>query len=108
MEGHQVWALLDTGSPISIVSIDFLLKVLLTATSTGQTEEDLKDAARKWIKPPTISVQNFGGGEVNMIGQVTVNISRGKHSCQAVMLVQKGIKLEVFLETDLTKLGSPL
>ena len=37
LEEHQVWALLDTGSPISIVSIEFLLKILLTATSTGLT-----------------------------------------------------------------------
>ena len=89
LEGHPVQALLDTGSPVSIVSIDFLLKVLLTAASSDQTEEDLKDAARKRIKPPTISVRSFGGGEVNIIGQVTVNVSLGEHSCQAVMLVQK-------------------
>ena len=106
LEGHPVQALLDTGSPVSIVSIDFLLKVLLTAASSDQTKEELKDAARKRIKPPTISVQSFGGGEVNIIGQVTVNVSQGEHSCQAVMLVQKGIQLEVLLGTDLlTKLG---
>ena len=40
LEGHPVQAFLDTGSPISIVSINFLLKVLLTAASTDQTEED--------------------------------------------------------------------
>ena len=106
LEGHPVQALLDTGSPVSIVSIDFLLKVLLTAASSDQTKEDLKDAARKRIKSPTISVQSFEGGEVNIIGQVTVNVSLGEHSCQAVMLVQKGIQLEVLLGTDLlTKLG---
>ena len=50
-------------------------------------------------------MRNFGGGEVNIIGQVTVSIFRGEHYCQAVMLIQKGIQLEVLLGTDLlTKL----
>ena len=81
LEGCPVQALLDTGSPISIVSVEFLLKASLTATSSDQTEENLKDAARKRIKLPTISVRNFGGGEVNIIGQVTVNLTRGEHCC---------------------------
>ena len=38
-----------------------------------------------------------------------MNVSQGEHSCQAVMLVQKGIDIEVLLETDLlTKLGFSL
>ena len=33
LEGCPVQALLETGSPISIVSVEYLLKALLTATS---------------------------------------------------------------------------
>ena len=102
-------ALLDTGSPVSIVSIDFLLKVPLTTTATDQIEESPKGAARERIKFPTTSVRNFGGGDVYIIGQVTVSVPRGEHCYQTVMLVQKGIQLEVLLRTDLfTKFGFSL
>ena len=54
-------------------------------------------------------MRNFGGGEINIIGQVTVNLTRGEHCCQAVLLVQKGTQLEMFLGTDLRpKLGFSL
>ena len=98
---HPVQALLDTGSPISMVSVEFLLRVLLAATGTDRTKEELKDEARRRIEPTTISVRNFGGGEVNIIGQARVKLSRGAYCCLATMLVQKGTQLKVLLGTDL-------
>ena len=56
IEEHPVQALLDTGSPISVVSVEFLLRVLLTATGTDRAEEELKDEAKRRIEPTTISV----------------------------------------------------
>ena len=49
IEEHPVQALLDTGSPISMVSVEFLLRVLLTATGTDRTKEELKDRADYYI-----------------------------------------------------------
>ena len=85
--------MLETGSPISIVHVEFLLKALLTAKSGDQTEENLTDAARKRIKLPTISVCNFGVGEVNIIDQVTVNLTQGEHCCQGAFWSRKALNL---------------
>ena len=56
-----------------------------------------------------MSIQNFGGGRVNVICQVTVDINRGSHQCRATILVQKESTIELLLGTDLlTKLGFDL
>ena len=43
-------ALLGMGLPISIDSVEFLLKVFLTATGTDQTEENLKKKDTIYIR----------------------------------------------------------
>jgi len=53
-----------------------------------------------------MTVRNFGGGEVNVICQCTVNLIWGPHNCDATVLVQKGIAQKILLGTDvLKKLG---
>ena len=46
-------------------------------------------------------MQNYGGGEVNIIDQVPLTVSCGDHHCQAMVIVQKGVNLEFLLGTDL-------
>ena len=108
VEGQPTKALLDTGSPISIISIEFLLQALLNLNKEKPKEERLKFAESK-LKTPTISIRNFGGGRVNVLSQVTVDINRGSYQCRATILVQKGSTIELLLGTDLlTKLGFDL
>ena len=108
VEGRPTKALLDTGSPVSIISIEFLLQALLNLNKEKPKEERLKFAESK-LKTPTISIRNFGGGRVNVLSQVTVDINRGNYKCRATILVQKGSTIELLLGTDLlTKLGFDL
>ena len=65
--------------------------------------------AESKLKTPSISIRNFGGGRVNVLSQVTVDINRGSYQCRATILVQKGSTIELLLGTDLlTKLGFDL
>ena len=102
VEGRPTKALLDTGYPVSIISIEFLLQALLNLNKEKPKEE----FAENKLKIPTISsIQNFGGGRVNVLSQVTVDINRGNYKCIATILVQKGSTIKLLLGTDLlTKL----
>ena len=106
LEEHPAVALIDTGSPISIVSIDFLLQTLNQSQSKGTSGEDWMSSVRERLRPPRMTVKNFGGGEVNVICQCTVNLMWGHHKCDTTVLVQKGISQKILLGTDvLKKLG---
>ena len=51
-------------------------------------------------------MNNYGGGEVNIIGQLPVSLKLGDKECRATILVQKGAALDLLLGTDLqTQLG---
>ena len=106
LEGHPAVALIDTGSPISIVSIDFLLQILNRNRPEDTSKEDWASSVKDRLQPPRMTVRNFGGGEVNVICQCTVSLTCGEHKCDATVLVQKGVSQGVLLGTDvLKKLG---
>ena len=62
VEGRLTKALLDTGSPVTIISIEFLLQALLNLNKEKPKGERLKFAESK-LKTPNISIRNFGGEE---------------------------------------------
>lgn len=106
LEGHPVKALVDTGSPITIVSIDCLLDTLAKNRAKGQTVQDWKRQVEERLQTPSLSVSNYGGGEVNVISQLSITLTHGEKECQSVVLVQKGASLELLLGTDvLAQLG---
>ena len=70
LEGQSVNALVDTGSPITIVSIDCLLNVLAKLQTPNQTLEEWKQEVKDWFQTASLSVNNYGSGEVNIVGQL--------------------------------------
>ena len=68
-------ALLDTGSPVTIVSLEFLLQTWAIPLSDvgarqkpiDQTTADWEAEVRVWLTPPTLTLINFGGDELSII-----------------------------------------
>ena len=100
-EGVPVRALLDTGSPVTIVSLSFLLKALTQQQTKDQTPAEWEEAVKLWLSPPTLTLQNYGGDELSIVRQLTAVISRKDHSCEATVLVQKNAPLDLLVGTDL-------
>ena len=101
VEGKVVEALIDTGSPVSLVSIDFLLQALKAQIGTAGTPAEQAQALKRRMEPPTTTIRNFGGQEVNVICQAAITLARGKFKCHTTVLVQKGTALDMLLGTDI-------
>ena len=106
LEGHPVKALVDTGSPVTIVSISCLLDILEKLKNSNQTMDEWKQQVQSKFQTPSVAVNNYGGGMVNIISQIPVTLKLGNKECCATILVQKGATLDLLLGTDLlTHLG---
>ena len=106
LEGIPIKALLDTGSPVTIVSLEFIIEALLKKCPQRQTIEDWK--AEFWGKsePTTLSLLSYGGGKLNTVRQLKVHISRGKFSHDVIVQAEKNGSVPLLIGTDLqAKLG---
>ena len=100
-EGIPVSALLDTGSPVTIVSLSFLLQAFKRQRTADQTPAEWTEAVRRRMTPPSLTLHNYGGDPLSIIRQVAVKVSRGNHTCEATVLVQKHAPLDLLVGTDL-------
>ena len=100
-EGMPVVALLDTGSPVTIVSLEFALRALAARRPEGQQPEEWKQGVKDRLETPTIKLRNYGRGELDIVSQMKAQISKGGNSLIGTVQVQKGAPVELLMGTDL-------
>ena len=109
LDGVPTTALLDTGSPVSIVSLDHFLSVAVANRKPNQPKEEWKREVQQRLQPPSISLRSYGGAELEVVGQSTCRLSKGKFSIDVVLQIQKEPPVELLLGTDvLPQLGFSL
>ena len=54
VEGRTVRALLDSGSPVTILSLNLLFSVWVQHKKEGQTVEEWKEEVRKHVQEPSL------------------------------------------------------
>ena len=104
LEDKPIKALVDTGSPVTIVFID-LLEILLNKHAVDQPPEDWCNEVTARIQSPSLTIWSYGGAEVNVIGHLTVSLALGDWRCQVAILVQKGATMDLLLGTDVLPLS---
>ena len=105
----QTTALLDTGSPVSIVSLDHFLSVAAANRKPSQPKEEWKREVQQRLQPPSVSLCSYGGAELEVVGQSTCCLLKRKFSINVVLQIQKGAPVELLLGTDvLPQLGFSL
>ena len=100
LEDKPVKALVDTWSPVNIVSIDCLLEVLLNKYAADQSPEDWRNKVTAKIQSPSLTIRSYESAKVNVICQLTVPLALGDWRCQVAILVQKGATMDLLLGMD--------
>ena len=97
-------ALIDTGSPATIASLQFLLKVFAGQRTPQQTVSQWKEEVYKKFTIPSISLQNYGGHQLDILAQTQLTLSKGDRRAKANVFVQKDAPNELLLGTDVQPL----
>ena len=100
-EGMNVQALLDTGSPVTIVSAKFLFQALAKHRLPDQTVKEWEVSVRKRLQYSSVRLQSYRGGKLNIIGQIEVNLERGSNQTKAVVQIQNKALVKLLIGTDL-------
>ena len=96
-------ALVDTGAPVSIVNLKFLLAALDKNKNPEQSPEEWHEEVEKHLEQPSFTnLQNYGGGKLKLARQIKVSISRvGAKPIEAVLQVQTNAPADLLFGTDL-------
>ncbi len=101
LEGVKADALLDTGSPATIVSLEFLINARLSQKPDDQSREEWEEYFKKTVQAPDVVLQSYGGNRIFTVGQTEVTIQHGQHSIRAVVQVQRNAPVPVLIGTNL-------
>ena len=87
VEGRTIKALLDSGSPVTILSLNLIFNIWAQHKKEGQTVEEWKEEVRNHLQEPSLTLRNYGGNELDILNETTVKLERGGYSCTAVVLL---------------------
>ena len=109
VDGMPATALVDTGSPITIISLSYLLQIWWTQRDKSLPRWKWKEEAVKKLADPTIALKAYNGTQLNVLAEATVTLGKGPHHCKATVMVQEDAPQDVLLGTDcLSQLGIQL
>ena len=106
VNGVPTQALIDTGSPATVISLEFLLELFIKEKTEQQTPAEWRRETFKKFSPPSVLLRAYSGHKLNIMAQVNLTLSHGSRTVDAVVLVQEGAPYNLLLGTDLQpKLG---
>ena len=82
VDGSTVKALLDTGSPASIISLDYFLQ---TAVAKRPSPADWGEEVQRRLLPSTMTLRSYGGVELPIVAQVSCKLSKGGFSTESLL-----------------------
>ena len=104
-EGTLVRTLVDTSSPATIVGLRFVLEVLAVQWDTGQSPPEWASYFRGRMQQPITILQNYSGGKLSIVRQMTAKLNKGDEKLHTVVDIQDGAPVDLLLCTDIPHSG---
>ena len=106
VEGEPVEALLDTGSPAKIISLEWLLQWLAKQHRKDQSPNEWKAEVENRLEPTTMVLQNYSGDRLQVVRQIKVYLARLGFVVDTPIQVQRAAPAKLLIGTDvLPELG---
>ena len=109
VNGVAMNTLVDTGSPVTIISLGSAMEAMATKRGKYSSAEEWREETLKQFSEPEITLKNYGGQVLDVISQAPFCFSNGQHQVTATVLVQSNAPHQLLLGTDIqSKLGFSL
>lgn len=77
VNGVTTYALVDTGSPATIVSLSFALDVLRKSRTVDQMDQQLAEDTLNKFMDPDVTLRSYRGVKLDFIAQTELSLTRG-------------------------------
>ena len=92
-------ALLDTGSPSTIALLKFVMKVQERPKYKSLLR--WKEAAKAQIELPSLELKNFRGSELDLVGQIVIQMSVPGRTVHTMIQVHKDPPVDLLVGADI-------
>ena len=75
VEGKIIEALLDTGSPVTIIQLEALLEILAKQHRPDQTVSEWRTVTESRLEPTSLILKNYSGDNLKILRQIRVIMS---------------------------------
>ena len=99
VNGVECAAVVDTGSPVTIVSEECLLKVW-KITKPDLTNEERQEDIISNCRPATVTLRTYTDARVPNVAEIEVELKNRLKVMKTVVIVQKDAPQELLLGTD--------
>ena len=109
IDGQPVEAQIDTGSSVSIVSLQCIMDLWSKGRDNGLAKDVRIELAEQRFRDPSVELKTYNGATIPMLAEVTVRLRHKEQVILADMLVENKAPQDLLLGTDcLCRLGKEL
>ena len=109
VNGAKTTALVDTGSPATIISLDYVMEIMASQRDHTLPVEQWRKQTLGRFSAPAVTLKSYGGHHVDIVSQTQLQLALGERKTDSTVLVQKGAPNKLLLGTDVQpKLGIAL
>ena len=85
VEGEVIEALLDTGSPVTIIRLETLLQILAKKRCSSETPAEWRATVESCLEPSAVVLQNYSADKLRVVRQIKITLSHSGHSARAII-----------------------
>ena len=101
VNGVNVTALIDTGSPVSIMSLKKAVQILALRKGEFSSPQKWKETMIAQFQTPTVTLRSYSGDALNVVAQLPMILGQGDQEVSSVVLIQKDAPQDLLIGTDL-------
>ena len=101
VNGVKVTALVDTGSPVTIMSLKKAVQILATRKGEFNSPQEWRERMMEQFQEPAVMLKSYSGDALNVVAQLPMTLGQGDQKVSSVVLIQKGAPHDLLIGTDL-------
>jgi len=80
VNGVKESACIDTGSPVTLLSLKQVVRILAEQNKDYEKQQDWKRTMLMLFQEPSVSLKSYSGDQLNIIAQLPLSLKQGDYA----------------------------